>query len=54
MAGKNLMVWTVNLPEHMMEVCVAFCMLRSFIKQRFAGGTLGSQCNYHGRDKDMA
>jgi len=23
-AGKNLMVWTVNLPDHMMEVCAAF------------------------------
>ena len=48
------MVWTVNLPDHMMEVCAAFYQRRLLVKQSFVGGAVGSQCNYHGRNEHMA
>lgn len=54
-AGKRVMAWTVNEPEHMVEVWiirerVSFKMLTRWI----LGCALGHRRYHHGRDEDVA
>lgn len=53
--GKRLMVWTVNHPDHMMEV--RFCpgyFSPNHMHIGDTGGTVGSKCDNHRRDEDLA
>jgi hypothetical protein len=41
-AGKQLIVWTVNRPEHMMEVCMSQRRLGNSADYGISGSEMGS------------
>lgn len=45
-AGKQLIVWTVNAPEQMMEVVVIAEKLESVL-MKVTGCAMGSRCDYY-------